>query len=182
MKSFQTITPLRASGSASVIAVLAMATFLGAGACDQKTSTTNEPNVPSRTSPTYGQQPAAASPGQVAPVSTYGNATTQPGTAGVAADNTAKNRDDRSGDTMTPMDQSESIAHIKTTADIRAAVVGDETLSMTAKNCKIITDKTGRVTLRGPVTTQAEKDNIGAKARSVAGNELVTNDLEVKTN
>lgn len=97
-------------------------------------------------------------------------------------DNTAKNERDRSGDTKTPMDQSESRDDIKITAEIRRAIMDDNTLSMNAKNCKIVTDKSGVVTLRGPVNSQAEKDSIGAKAMAVAGVSRVDNQLEVETN
>lgn len=178
MKPFHTLTPLPAGKSALVLSALALATFLAAGACDQKTPTSGadyETRTPAKTVDTT---PPAT------PTVVQGVPTTQPvsPTTRVAADNTAKNRDDMDGNTVTPLDQSESAEHIKVTADIRRAVVQDDTLSITAKNCKIITDETGRVTLRGPVSTQGEKDNIGAKARSVAGNDRVNNALEVKTN
>ena len=80
------------------------------------------------------------------------------------------------------MDQSESVADIKTTADIRRAIMDDKSMSINAQNCKIITDKAGMVTLRGVVSSQAEKDAVGAKARGIAGESKVDNQLEVKTN
>lgn len=101
--------------------------------------------------------------------------------AGPDADNTAKNKVDRSGDTKTSLDQSESSAHIKITAEIRRAIMDDDNMSMNAQNCKIITDKSAVVTLRGPVNSQAEKDSIDAKAKAVAGVTRVDNQLEVKT-
>ena len=55
-------------------------------------------------------------------------------------------------------------------------------MSMNAQNCKIITDKSGIVTLRGPVASQAEKDAIEAKAKTIAGVTSVVNELEVKQN
>jgi len=55
-------------------------------------------------------------------------------------------------------------------------------MSTNAQNCKIITDKAGIVTLRGPVNSQAEKDAIAAKAQAIAGVTKVVNELEVKTN
>lgn len=100
---------------------------------------------------------------------------------GTEHDNTAKNKVDRSGDTKTPLDQSESSADIKITAEIRRAITNDDSLSVTAKNCKIITDKSGLVTLRGVVNSQAEKNSIDAKAKAVAGVTRVDNQLEVKT-
>lgn len=95
------------------------------------------------------------------------------------ADNTAKNQRDRSGDTKTSGDQSNSPEDIKLTAAIRRAVVGDKSLSMTAKNVKIITAN-GVVTLRGPVNNAAEKATIGKLAHSAAAKARIENHLEVK--
>jgi osmotically-inducible protein OsmY len=96
-----------------------------------------------------------------------------------AADNTAKNQRDRSGETATAGDQSNSSQDIQTTAAIRRAVVGDKSLSMTAKNVKIIS--AGQtVTLRGPVQSADEKTKIEQLAQSAAGNAKIDNQLEVK--
>jgi hypothetical protein len=105
-----------------------------------------------------------------------------PTPAGTEPDNTAKNMIDRSGDTKTPFDQSESSADIKITAEIRRAIMNDDSMSMNAQNSKIITDKSGVVTLRGVVNSEAEKNSIDAKANAVAGVTRVVNQLEVKTN
>src|SRR3954463_13395331 len=94
-------------------------------------------------------------------------------------DNTAKNERDRSGDTKTSGDQSNSSTDIKLSAAIRRAVVGDGSLSTTAKNIKIITAN-GVVTLRGPVQTAAEKTQIEKLARNAAGKAKIQNMLEVK--
>ena len=104
-----------------------------------------------------------------------------PTSAPKQADNTGRNRDDTSAD-KTPMDQSNSSADIKVTAEIRRAIMDDKSMSTNAQNCKIITDKAGVVTLRGPVASQAEKDAIAAKAQAVAGVSRVVNELEVKAN
>jgi hyperosmotically inducible periplasmic protein len=95
-----------------------------------------------------------------------------------AADNTAKNERDASGETQTSGDQSNSPEDIKITADIRRAVVADKSLSMTAKNVKIITAN-GVVTLRGPVNTAEEKATIAKLAQSAAGKAKIDNQLEV---
>jgi hyperosmotically inducible protein len=97
-----------------------------------------------------------------------------------AADNTKKNERDRSGETTTSGDQSNSQEDVKITAAIRRAVVGDHSLSATAKNVKIITAN-GLVTLRGPVKNDAEKAKIAELAQSAAGNAKINNQLEVKT-
>ncbi len=95
------------------------------------------------------------------------------------ADNTAKNKRDRSGETKTSGDQSNSPEDIKTTAAIRRAIVGDGSLTMTAKNVKIITEN-GMVTLRGPVKSADEKTKIGQLAHEAAGSAKIDNQLEIK--
>jgi hyperosmotically inducible periplasmic protein len=94
-------------------------------------------------------------------------------------DNTATNRRDRSGETKTSGDQSNSSADLKTTQAIRQALMKDGGLSMTAKNIKIIT-ASGQVTLRGPVKTAEEKARIDQLAKSAAGGAKIDNQLEVK--
>ncbi len=96
-----------------------------------------------------------------------------------APDNTGKNERDRSGESKTSGDQSESAEDIKITAAIRRAVVADKSLTMTATNVKIITAN-GVVTLRGPVNTAAEKAKIGELAKKAAGKAKIENQLEVK--
>jgi hyperosmotically inducible protein len=95
-------------------------------------------------------------------------------------DNTATNERDRSSETQTSGDQSNSKDDVNATAAIRRAVVKDDSLSATAKNVKIITAN-GTVTLRGPVKTDAEKAKIAKLAQSAAGNAKINNQLEVKT-
>jgi hyperosmotically inducible protein len=96
-----------------------------------------------------------------------------------AADNTKKNERDRSGETRTSGNQSNSPEDVKITATIRRAIVRDHSLSATAKNVKIITAN-GVVTLRGPVRDEAEKTKIAELAQSAAGNAQIDNQLEVK--
>jgi hyperosmotically inducible periplasmic protein len=94
------------------------------------------------------------------------------------ADNTGKNTRDRDDQSLTSTDQSNSPADIKLSADIRKMVVGDGSLSMMAKNVKIITID-GVVTLRGPVETEKEKVTIETHAKN-AGAKKITNELEIK--
>lgn len=94
-------------------------------------------------------------------------------------DNSAQNQRDRSGETQTSGDQSNSSSDIKITAAIRRAIMKDDSLSMTAKNVKIITDK-GMVTLRGPVKTAAEKTTIARLAGEAAPQSRVDDQLEVE--
>ena len=94
-------------------------------------------------------------------------------------DNTATNERDRSGETKTSGDQSNSSADLKITQDIRRALMKDSELSTTAKNIKIITDN-GQVTLRGPVKSAQEKAKIDQLARSAAGGAKIDDQLDVK--
>ena len=95
------------------------------------------------------------------------------------ADNTAKNDRDRDGKTLTPGDQSNTPEARKLTQAIRQAIMKEKSLTMTAKNVKIITTD-GRVTLRGPVNTAEEKTKINELAKATAGTVPVDNQLEVK--
>jgi hyperosmotically inducible protein len=94
-------------------------------------------------------------------------------------DNTATNERDRSGETKTSGDQSNSSADLKTTQAIRQALMKDGELSTTAKNIKVITAN-GLVTLRGPVRTAQEKAKIDQLAKSAAGGAKIDNQLDVK--
>ncbi|MDZ4683629.1 MAG: BON domain-containing protein [Planctomycetaceae bacterium] len=93
-------------------------------------------------------------------------------------DNTAINERDQSPVAKTPIDQDENAADVAITADIRKQVVAQPDFSVNAQNVKIITSQ-GRVTLRGPVTTQQEIDAIVKIAEQVAGATNVDNHLEL---
>ena len=97
----------------------------------------------------------------------------------VDADNTAKNQRDRSAEAITSGDQSNSPEDLKITQAIRKALMKDRSLSMTAKNVKIIT-ASGQVTLRGPVKSAEEKSRIDQLAKGAAGNAKVDNQLEIE--
>ena len=96
-----------------------------------------------------------------------------------AADNSARNQRDRSGETQTSGDQSNNSPDIKTTAAIRRAIMHDDSLSMMAKNVKIVAEN-GEVTLRGPVKSTAEKAKIAHLAQNAAQGAKIDNQLEVK--
>jgi osmotically-inducible protein OsmY len=97
------------------------------------------------------------------------------------ADNTARNETDNSEAAKTPFDQSEDPAALEISANIRKAVLADDSLSLNAHNVKIITNA-GVVTLRGPVKSAAEKTAIEMKAKQVAGVTQVENLLEIEAN
>jgi len=82
---------------------------------------------------------------------------------------------------MTTADQqSETTSDRLLTQKIRKSIIADKSLSMYGHNVKIIT-KDGAVTLKGPVHTDEEKQNIGALAAQAAGGpDKVTNQLTVK--
>jgi len=96
-----------------------------------------------------------------------------------SADNTGKNARDKSGETLTPMDQSSDQQALDKTQRIRKALVEDDSLSTNAKNIKVITVH-GIVTLRGPVNSAEERNKIVAKAKPIAGGQL-KNELEIRS-
>lgn len=99
--------------------------------------------------------------------------------AGVGMENTGRNVRDQDDATATPLDQRESEADINTTAAIRKAVVADKALSVNAHNAKIITHN-GKVTLRGPVESQAESLRLEELAKAAPGVARVDNQLDIK--
>ena len=92
-----------------------------------------------------------------------------------APDNTKRNKDQRDASAdqqkMNPADRT-------ITQKIRKAIHEDKSLSTYAHNIKIISQN-GKVTLRGPVRSEDEKSNLQAKAAEVAGQDNVTNQLEI---
>ena len=61
---------------------------------------------------------------------------------------------------------------------IRASIMEDKSLSTYAHNIKIVAQD-GKVTLKGPVRSEDEKNAIAAKATEIAGSGNVTDELEV---
>ena len=96
-----------------------------------------------------------------------------------SADNTGLNKRDKSGDTLTSGDQGNSEADRELARKIRREITKNNQLSTTAKNIKIIAAE-GKVTLRGPVKTAVEKNQIASIAEKVQGASSVDNQLEVK--
>ena len=92
-----------------------------------------------------------------------------------APDNTKRNKDQApptaDQQKMNPTDRA-------ITQKIRKAIHEDKSLSTYAHNIKVITQD-GKVTLKGPVRSEEEKNNLQAKAVSVAGEENVSNQLEI---
>jgi len=95
------------------------------------------------------------------------------------ADNTKRNSSEENKNTNTAEKQSNSKDDLTLTQKVRQAVMKDGSLSMNAKNVKIIAQD-GKITLKGPVDSQQEKDTIGTEAGEIAGKDKVDNQLEVK--
>jgi hyperosmotically inducible periplasmic protein len=98
----------------------------------------------------------------------------------IEADNSKRNSTEQNKNTDTAEKQPNNKDDLALTQKIRQEVVKDGSLSMNAKNIKIIV-RDGKVLLRGPVDSQQEKDTIATKAGEIAGKEKVNNQLEVKT-
>jgi len=99
--------------------------------------------------------------------------------AGQAPDNSKANQRDRDEGAVTADQQQKTgKADTELVRKIRQSVYADKSLSTYAHNVKIV-GQDGRVTLRGPVRTQAERDAIQQKAASVAGADNVVNQLEI---
>jgi hyperosmotically inducible periplasmic protein len=95
------------------------------------------------------------------------------------ADNTKVNQRDRNSNESTADQQKENRSDRDITQQIRKAIVKDKSLSSYAHNVKVITQN-GTVTLKGPVRSEDEKMAVAAKAAEVAGQDNVTNQLDVK--
>jgi hyperosmotically inducible protein len=93
-------------------------------------------------------------------------------------DNSGVNARDAEPSAKTPIDQNENSADVERTAAIRRKVLEIPEASINARNAKIITQN-WKVTLRGPVDSEAEKEAIYRAAVDVAGAENVMNELEV---
>ena len=94
-------------------------------------------------------------------------------------DNTRVNQRDRSNTEPTADQAKNNATDRQLMQQIRKAVVDDKSLSTTAHNVKIIAHN-GKVTLKGPVNSEEEKQSVEQKAAAVAGAGNVTNELSVK--
>src|SRR4029077_5228258 len=95
------------------------------------------------------------------------------------ADNTKRDSSEQKKNKDTAERRTTSKEVLALTQKIRQAVMKDGSLSMNAKNVKIIAQN-GKITLKGPVDSQQEKDTIGAEAGEIAGKDKFDNQLEVK--
>jgi osmotically-inducible protein OsmY len=92
-------------------------------------------------------------------------------------DNTGRNLRDRDESAVTPTDQSNSEQDIDLTQRIRSGITSLDTMSVQARNVKVIS-RDGFVTLRGPVESAQEKATIELLAKN-AGAAGIDNQLEI---
>lgn len=95
-------------------------------------------------------------------------------------DNTKNNSANREGNAPTADQAKNNRSDRETMRLIRRAIMADKSLSRDAHNVKVIADH-GKVTLRGPVRSEDEKQTIQADAAKVAGTENVDNQIAVKS-
>ena len=94
--------------------------------------------------------------------------------AQAAADNSKQN----SGVTRTAQDQPNDKADRLTAAQVRKAIVSDHALSTYAHNIKVIVAG-GKVTLEGPVHSEAERQQLLADVASVVEQESIVNKITI---
>jgi hypothetical protein len=111
--------------------------------------------------------------------STDSRAATNAANPSYDADNTGRNVRDRDDAALTPGDQGETASDREITRQIRRSITSNDQLSSNAKNVKIITTS-GKVTLRGPVKSEQEKQLIASVAQGVTGVSSLDNQIEVE--
>jgi len=127
------------------------------------------------TSATHGDE--ASSNSRTAPSGAGTSAATTSGKV-TAPDNTAVNRRDTTPNALLPTDQGNNQRDLDITAEIRQRILRNTGMSIKGQNVKVITTG-GKVTLRGPVASDAERKLIEQIARDVAGPDNMASDLEV---
>jgi hyperosmotically inducible protein len=114
---------------------------------------------------------AIAQPGQ--PAQEQQHSSQQP-----APDNTKINKRDRDKNNPTADQQKMNPNDRELAKKIRSAIHEDQSLSTYAHNIKVIAQD-GKVTLKGPVRTEDERNAIEAKAKAAAGDGNVINQIEI---
>ena len=97
-----------------------------------------------------------------------------------AADNTGVNQRDRADTEVTADQQKNDKTDVALTAEIRRAIIKDKKLSMNAHNVKIIVQN-GNVTLKGPVSSKAERATVEKAALDSMGlgKGTLTNEISI---
>jgi hyperosmotically inducible periplasmic protein len=94
-------------------------------------------------------------------------------------DNTAANKQDRDANSPTADQAKNNLSDRDMMKNIRRDVVKDKSISTYGHNVKIIASH-GKVTLKGPVHSEEEKQAIEQHARRYAGEGNVDNQISVK--
>ena len=95
------------------------------------------------------------------------------------ADNSKMNQQEENKTGSTAERQKENSSDRELTRQIRRALMNDKSLSTYAHNVKIIS-RDGMVTLKGPVRSDEDKQAIEAKAKEVAGDGKIDDQLQVQ--
>ena len=95
------------------------------------------------------------------------------------SDNTKVNVRDRNSNEPTSDQAKNNLSDRQVMQSIRKSVMADKSFSTYAQNVKIISEH-GKVTLKGPVKTEAERESIEDKASEVVGAENVINRLSIR--
>jgi osmotically-inducible protein OsmY len=94
-------------------------------------------------------------------------------------DNTKVNQRDRSKAENTADQAKNTTTDRDLMQKIRKSIMDDKSLSTNAHNVKVIA-KNGKVTLKGPVESQEEKQKVEQMATDVAGSGNVTDEITIK--
>lgn len=128
----------------------------------------------------YAADVDAAMGDEAAPVTTDAARSASASAAvGTQPDNSRVNRLSDGDKGLSADQQGNSKSDVEITRKIRRSITSNKELSTYAHNVKIIT-RDGRVVLKGPVRSEAERKIIEDSAVTVAGIENVTSGLEVK--
>lgn len=95
-------------------------------------------------------------------------------------DNTNTNKQDQKSPAVNADKAQNNLSDRELMAHIRRDIVKDKSLSTYAHNVKIVSRK-GKVTLRGPVRSDQEKQSIEQYAKKYAGDQNVINEVAVKS-
>jgi hypothetical protein len=163
--------PVHILGAAAIVAMLA--------GCSQSDNTTVSNDTGRNTNRNENRDLAPSSRDASAPNRVYAGTNDSNTNSFKDADNTGRNKRDRSDGALTPGDQGGNASDREITQRIRRVLSTNDQFSVMAENIKVITVN-GKVTLRGPVKTAEEKQAVQAVAQSVAGAATVDNQLEVK--
>ncbi|MFA7336917.1 MAG: BON domain-containing protein [Candidatus Obscuribacterales bacterium] len=96
-----------------------------------------------------------------------------------APNNSSKNARDEKLGKATAQNQSGQKKDVDITRELRKAIMATKGMSIDGQNVKIVTRK-GVVTLRGPVSSESEKNLIGDLAKNCPSVVSFTNQLEIK--